>query len=144
MAARVATVDFQGIEARRVDVEVQFTSGEAFIVSMGDKAISESRERAGAAFSDLGAARPPDYRQPRACVPAQGEQPLRTTEPGQLDDGRQGGSGGLTARGWTRTLRLARTIADLEGSESVRRVHIAEALIYRRVAPAGSSSVTAG
>ncbi|MFN3512542.1 MAG: YifB family Mg chelatase-like AAA ATPase [Phenylobacterium sp.] len=46
-------------------------------------------------------------------------------------------AGGLTARGWTRTLRLARTIADLEGSGSVRRVHVAEALIYRRVgAPA--------
>jgi magnesium chelatase family protein len=44
-------------------------------------------------------------------------------------------AGGLTARGWTRTIRLARTIADLEGSASVRRVHIAEALIYRRVAP---------
>jgi magnesium chelatase family protein len=46
--------------------------------------------------------------------------------------------GGLTARGWTRTLRLARTIADLEGSGSVRRVHVAEALIYRRVAPGTS------
>jgi magnesium chelatase family protein len=44
-------------------------------------------------------------------------------------------TGGLTARGWTRTLRLARTIADLEGSGAVRRVHVAEALIYRRVAP---------
>ena len=44
---------------------------------------------------------------------------------------------GLTARGWTRTIRLARTIADLDQAESVRRVHIAEALIYRRVA-AGS------
>jgi len=44
-------------------------------------------------------------------------------------------AGGLTARGWTRTLRLARTIADLEGSDAVRRVHVAEALIYRRVAP---------
>jgi magnesium chelatase family protein len=44
-------------------------------------------------------------------------------------------AGGLTARGWTRTLRLARTIADLEGAEAVRRVHVAEALIYRRVAP---------
>jgi magnesium chelatase family protein len=42
-------------------------------------------------------------------------------------------AGGLTARGWTRTIRLARTIADLEGSSGVRRVHIAEALIYRRV-----------
>ncbi len=41
-------------------------------------------------------------------------------------------AGGLTARGWTRTLRLARTIADLEGSGSIRRVHVAEALIYRR------------
>jgi magnesium chelatase family protein len=44
-------------------------------------------------------------------------------------------AGGLTARGWTRTLRLARTIADLEGADAVRRVHVAEALIYRRVAP---------
>ncbi len=40
--------------------------------------------------------------------------------------------GGLTARGWTRTLRLARTIADLEGSTGVLRRHIAEALIHRR------------
>lgn len=51
--------------------------------------------------------------------------------------------GGLTARGWTRTLRLARTIADLEGSGPVRRVHVAEALIYRRVAPGTSSGVSA-
>ena len=43
-------------------------------------------------------------------------------------------AGGLSARGWTRTLRLARTIADLEGADAVRRVHIAEALIYRKAA----------
>jgi magnesium chelatase family protein len=55
-------------------------------------------------------------------------------------------AGGLTARGWTRTLRLARTIADLEGSETVRRVHVAEALIYRRVAPGSvmGSALAAG
>ena len=41
-------------------------------------------------------------------------------------------AGGLTARGWTRTLRLARTIADLEGGGPVRRTHVAEALVYRR------------
>lgn len=41
-------------------------------------------------------------------------------------------AGGLTARGWTRTLRLARTVADLEGGGPIRRVHVAEALIYRR------------
>jgi magnesium chelatase family protein len=39
---------------------------------------------------------------------------------------------GLSARGWTRTRRLARTIADLEGSAQIRRVHVAEALIYRK------------
>ena len=40
-----------------------------------------------------------------------------------------------------RTIRLARTIADLEGSGQVRRVHVAEALIYRRVAPGLSNGV---
>ena len=45
---------------------------------------------------------------------------------------RAGEAGGLTARGWTRTVRLARTIADLDGSTGVMRRHIAEALIYRR------------
>jgi magnesium chelatase family protein len=52
-------------------------------------------------------------------------------------------AGGLTARGWTRTLRLARTIADLEGSDAVRRAHVAEALIYRRVAPGAAAAVMA-
>ena len=46
-------------------------------------------------------------------------------------------AGGLTARGWTRTLRLARTIADLEGAGPVRRAHVAEALIYRRAGQPG-------
>jgi len=57
-------------------------------------------------------------------------------EPAKALLARAAEAGGLTARGWTRTLRLARTIADLEAATSVRRVHIAEALIYRRVGPA--------
>jgi magnesium chelatase family protein len=38
----------------------------------------------------------------------------------------------LTARSYHRVLRVARTIADLEGQEGVRRIHIAEALACRR------------
>jgi len=39
---------------------------------------------------------------------------------------------GLTARGYHRVLRVARTLADLEASENVHRLHIAEALSHRR------------
>jgi magnesium chelatase family protein len=39
----------------------------------------------------------------------------------------------LSARGYHRVLRVARTLADLEGSPNVGRRHVAEALSYRRV-----------
>ena len=41
----------------------------------------------------------------------------------------------LSARGYHRVLRVARTLADLSGQETVGRFHIAEALSYRRRAP---------
>lgn len=39
---------------------------------------------------------------------------------------------GFSARAYRRTLRLARTLADLEGSDAVMRRHISEAVAYRR------------
>jgi magnesium chelatase family protein len=40
----------------------------------------------------------------------------------------------LSARGYHRVLRVARTLADLDAADSVGRVHLAEALSYRALA----------
>lgn len=41
----------------------------------------------------------------------------------------------LSARGYHRVLRVARTLADLDGADGIGRTHIAEALSWRRVMP---------
>ena len=41
----------------------------------------------------------------------------------------------LSARGYHRVLKLARTLADLDGADTVGRIHVAEALSYRALPP---------
>jgi len=53
-------------------------------------------------------------------------------EPGRALLAQAAASMGLSARGYHRVLRVARTIADLAGAETVSRVHVAEALSYRQ------------
>jgi magnesium chelatase family protein len=40
----------------------------------------------------------------------------------------------LLARGYHRVLRVARTLADLDGADNISRRHLAEALSYRALA----------
>ena len=60
MVSRVATVAFEGIEARPVDVQVQVAAGSVAFVLVGlpDKAVAESRERVRAALTASGLALP--------------------------------------------------------------------------------------
>ena len=60
MVVRIATVAFEGIEARPVDVQVQITNGSVVfnVVGLGDKAVAESRERVRAALTASGLALP--------------------------------------------------------------------------------------
>ena len=59
-SAYATTVAFSGLEARRIDVQVQIAGGVhgIVIVGLGDKAVSESRERIRAAFASMGLAIP--------------------------------------------------------------------------------------
>jgi magnesium chelatase family protein len=46
----------------------------------------------------------------------------------------------LSARGFHRVLKLARTLADLDGSVDTGRIHLAEALSYRGTALTGAKA----
>lgn len=59
------------------------------------------------------------------CTPDEAGSQLLKQATHQLD---------LSARAWHRVLKVARTIADLAGSDSVRAPHVAEAIQYRRFA----------
>jgi magnesium chelatase family protein len=127
----------------RIDLQIEVPA-----VSAADLALPAPAEGTAEAAARVAAAR--DLQAERAAnAQTEGASPLNARAEGQwleaiadLDPSarallsKAAEAGGLTARGWTRTLRLARTIADLEGSGPVKRVHVAEALIYRRAGAA--------
>jgi len=124
----------------RIDLQVEVPP-----VTAADLALPQPAEGTAEVAARVAAAR--ERQQARAAADGAPDEPLNAQAsgerlerivnldaPGRTLLSRAAEAGGLTARGWTRTLRLARTIADLDGAEAVRRGHVAEALIYRRVA----------
>jgi magnesium chelatase family protein len=90
--------------------------------------VAAARERQRARFAALGAK---GVRTNSECSGALLEQVAMPEEAGvtllrQASEALQ-----LSARGFHRTLRVARTLADLDGADSVARDHVAEALSYR-------------
>ena len=131
----------------RIDLQVEVPP-----VTPADLTLPPSAEGTAEAAARVAAARAVQAERARAAGAA-GERPnsrlegaeLETfaapDEPGRALLARAAETMGLTARGWTRTLRLARTIADLDGQVAVRRLHVAEALIYRSARTEGSGGV---
>jgi magnesium chelatase family protein len=95
--------------------------------------VAQAREVQAARAADAGA--PAEQGLNARMEGAHLERAAQPDEPGRALLTRASEAGGLTARGWTRTLRVARTIADLDGADGVRRLHVAEALSYRRSLP---------
>jgi magnesium chelatase family protein len=79
------------------------------LAALGVKSVRTNAETSGALLEQI------------AAVDAAGAQLMRQAAE----------SMSLSARGFHRTLRVARTLADLDGADEVARMHVAEALSYR-------------
>jgi len=90
--------------------------------------VTAARERQAARFAELGEAR---IRTNSDCPGALLEEIAAPDEAGLGLLREAADNLNLSARGYHRTLKVARTLADLEGAERVGRLHVAEALSYR-------------
>ncbi|MEQ1576393.1 MAG: YifB family Mg chelatase-like AAA ATPase [Hyphomicrobium sp.] len=121
----------------RIDLNIELPA-----VSAADLTLSPSREGSAEVRARVTAARD----RQRARFAAAGASTIRTNAEcsGQLLDAiampddagvallkQAAGHLNLTARGFHRVLKVARTLADLDGQDRTTRVHIAEALSYR-------------
>ena len=128
----------------RIDLQIDVPAVEAADLSLpppaeGSAAVAErialARERQRARFEALPEDQRPDGKTPRSNAELDGAllESLAAPDP----EGRRllteaADKMRLSARGYHRVLKVARTLADLEASQAVRRIHIAEALSYRR------------
>lgn len=136
----------QGYQARvsgpmmdRIDLQIDVPP-----VTPADLALPPSAEGTAEAAARVATARA--LQTERGCLNARlgGDRLDRIATPD--DDGRNlmaraSEALGLTARAYHRILKVARTIADLEGSDAVRRIHVAEALSARKSSAAGQQAI---
>jgi magnesium chelatase family protein len=119
----------------RIDIRVEVRA-----VAVGSLASARSAERSRVVRERVDAARliqRARYK-PLSNVECNARAPGRWLDArgGLADDGHRllvkaAERGALTARGYHRTLRVARTIADLDGDPGIRAPHVAEALRFR-------------
>jgi magnesium chelatase family protein len=128
----------------RIDIRVEVRA-----VAVGSLAAARSAERSSDVRQRVDAARLVQRNRYRSLTRVE----CNARAPGRWLDARGGLSGdghrllvkaaergALTARGYHRTLRVARTIADLDGEADVRAPHVAEALRFRLGALAESAA----
>jgi len=142
MYARIRSLGLKGIGGYEVELEVYITSGlpRLDIVGLPDAAVKEAGDRVRAAIkARVDAARAIQrkrfenfgFEANARMTPAAMEAHCKLDEAGSGLMRAAYDALGLTARSYDRILRVARTIADLAGSENIGPDHLAEAIQYR-------------